>query len=438
MSDETLAPIAALLKANNLTVEDLAEYHAASGNTTGDSNAPTLSEFLEDLRKCLTEGTLRGYDTHFKRLESGIEWLCACDCDACITEWSDRGTCSCTCRTCERTALEWKAAGTRPMRKGEFRRSELEPFAELAQRLARKRALVQNKSRARRGLSAKPTHGQGGREMAVAALRCLFERAVDDELFSRNPAEKIGKGARGEPKRRALSSSEIEELFGVVVNGGDDPELDLLIFWAELELGARRSGVIALTIGTLLEQRQTARLHEKGRKEREQPLSAELRDALIAHSVRRGGTRCIEGHPDFDPNAPVLFHRDSTPEHPHALTSRRFDTLHRRIQPELPWANEMMFSGHALRHTLGTITDRLRGGKVAEAMLGHGPRRPTDMYTRVRGLYGSGRWPKPSRPSPALRTRWPRTVMGRTPWELRRPVKATTRPGSSWAGLSAL
>jgi len=219
--------------------------------------------------------------------------------------------------------------------------------------------------------------------MAVSALRCLFERAIDDELIDRSPAQKIDKGVRGEPRRRALNPEQIEELLDAVESGGDDPELDLLITWCELELGARRGGVISLSVGALLADRQTATLNEKGRKEREQPMTLDLRNELLAHALRRNGSRCLAGSKDFDPNARVLYYRDSTPENPHPLTGRRFDTLHARIQRELLWANEMMYSGHVLRHTLGTIVERLRGTQVAEAMLGHRSSSPTDQYTRA-------------------------------------------------------
>ncbi len=384
MSDGTkaaLAAIAALMDAHGLTAADVAEQLASDGAVVAHR---TVADHLKGLRASLGEGTGRGYNTHFNRFEHGIVRLCDGTCRTC-SAWEDRqAACSCTCSTCERSALEWSPAADRPMRNGEFSRSELEPFAVLAQRLARRKALLDNRHRAQRGLEPKPDHGQGGREMAVSALRCLFERAIDDELIDRNPAEKLDKGTRGEPRRRALKEPELVELLDVIVSGGDDPELDLLITWAELELGSRRGGVLALTVGGLSRHRQTARLFEKGSREREQPMSLDLLEELLAHAARRGGPRCEPGKPDFDPAASALYFKDSTPEHPHPLTSRRFDTLHVRLQKALPWANEMGYSGHAMRHTLGTAVERLFGAKVAEAVLGHGPKKPTDIYTQAR------------------------------------------------------
>jgi integrase len=382
VSHEVLGPIAELLRSQNLTLEDLAEVMDSAGSSAASTR--TVSDFLEPLRTSLTKGTLRGYDTHFKRFEKGMGPLCACDCDECLTAFEQSRACTCSCRACGKSALEWIAAGDRPLRNREFTRSELEVFAELAQRHAHKKAVLDNRRRAHRGQSAKPDHGQGGREMAVAALRCLFERARDDELLERNPAEKLDKGARGEPRRRALEPDQLEEVLTTIVTGGDDPELDLLITWCELELGSRRGGVTSLTVGGLNPHRQTVRLFEKGRREREQPASAVLIAALAEHAARRGGGRCRRDSDTYDPSAPVLYYADSTPQRPHALTSRRFDTLHQRVQRAHPWADEMMYSGHAMRHTLGTVVERMFGSRVAAAVLGHGPKRVTDQYTQAR------------------------------------------------------
>ena len=379
MGEETLGPIAELLRAQGLTAEDLAAFMGQSGEPR-DTEVVTVKEYVEQVSAGLSEGTLRGYNTHFQRFINGVGPQCSCTCPECVKEWDADGSCSCRCGKCN-NALSWAAAGGRPMRAREFTRTELDPFVEIAQRIAAKRATRDNARRAKKGLSAKPAHGQGGREMCVTALKCLFGRAFDDELIHRNPAEKLDKGGRSRSRRRALSEDELELLLEEVVSGGDDPELDLLITWAALELGARRGGLVSLAVGGLLTARQSISVLEKGRKAREQPASVELLESLLAHSARRGGSRCVPGHEDFDPAAPVLYYRDSTPERPHPLGRRRFDTLHRRIQRALPWANEMMYSGHAIRHTTGTIIERIAGTQVARVMLGHERRTPTDIYT---------------------------------------------------------
>ena len=90
------------------------------------------------------------------------------------------------------------------------------------------------------------------------------------------------------------------------------------------------------------------------------------------------GDVCVPGSTIYDPNTPVFNFKDSTPEHPHPFTSRRFDTLPRRIQLTLPWANSMSYSGHALRHTIGTIVERQAGFEVAKSMLRHKRSSTTD------------------------------------------------------------
>ncbi|MEI7895207.1 MAG: site-specific integrase, partial [Myxococcales bacterium] len=251
----------------------------------------------------------------------------------------------------------------------------------IAQRTATKRAIHQNRARAARGLSARSTSGQGGQEMCATALRGLFSAAFEDGKTKRNPAARLNRGARGASRRHALNDDQLAEVFAVVAQGGDDPALDQLLFWAELELGARRGGVLGLTMGQLHDESQMISLLEKGNKERLQPCSVELLGALRSNAEARGGARCVIGHPDFDPAAPVLYFKDSTPAKPHPVTSRRFDTLHRRIQLALPWANDAMFSGHALRHTSATMIERIAGFQSAQRFLGHHPNKPTDTYT---------------------------------------------------------
>jgi hypothetical protein len=119
---------------------------------------------------------------------------------------------------------------------------------------------------------------------------------------------------------------------------------------------------------------------KKGNNYESQPCSLELIDFLLALAAARGGDICVPGSPNYDPNAPVFYVKDSTPERPHPVTGRRFDTLHRRIQLTLPWANTMSYSGHALRHTIGTIVERLAGFEVAKSTLRHGGTNPTDTY----------------------------------------------------------
>jgi integrase len=216
--------------------------------------------------------------------------------------------------------------------------------------------------------------------MCVTALRRLKSRMLKKHLIEPDLEEGPDKGVRGQPKRRALTDNELAEVFSTVTTGGDDPVLDLALTWAEFELAARRGGIISLTIGELNREAQMIGLFEKGDRYENQPCSLDLIDFLTDFAASRGGDICVPGTAIFDPNAPVFYFKDSTVERPHAVTSRRFDTLHRRIQLALPWANSMSYSGHALRHTIGTIVERQAGFEVAKRMLRHGGTSTTDTY----------------------------------------------------------
>jgi integrase len=373
-------PVMGMLDALGLTVEDLVA-HVAS-NKTGGTNAVTLATYITAARRSLSKSTDKSYSTHFRHLINGLSRQCTCTCEHCLKVWSDTATCSCECGTCK-DALAFPAMGDRVVSARNFTKTEIEPLAQIVERAAIKRAMVENVVRAKRGLAPKPTHGQGAREMCVTAMRCLFVKMVEDELIEKSPAAEISKGKRSVSKRRAISDSELAALLETVATGGDDPILDLAISWAELELGARRGGVLKVNVGHIDRTGQLISLWEKGNQFRPQPCSLELIDFLVTRASSRGDIRCTAGHPDFNPNPPVFYFSDTTPEFPHRLTGRRFDTLHKRIQLKLPWANSISYTGHALRHTIGTMVERIAGFETAKTMLGHAGGTPTDTYAKA-------------------------------------------------------
>ena len=124
-------------------------------------------------------------------------------------------------------------------------------------------------------------------------------------------------------------------------------------------------------------------LWEKGNKIGAQPCSLELINFLSAFAKVRGGDRCVPGHSMYAPNAAVFYFKDSKPKALHPISSRRFDTLHKRIQLTLPWANSIQYSGHALRHTISTMVERLAGYETAKRFLRHTGSGPTDTYVKA-------------------------------------------------------
>src|ERR1035437_2732675 len=73
--------------------------------------------------------------------------------------------------------------------------------------------------------------GRSAEEHLVAALRCLYQRAVDDGLIAEadNPARKVAKPRRLPSTRRAVPDARLAEINKVAATTGDDPELDALL-----------------------------------------------------------------------------------------------------------------------------------------------------------------------------------------------------------------
>jgi integrase/recombinase XerC len=73
--------------------------------------------------------------------------------------------------------------------------------------------------------------GRSAEEHLVAALRCLYRRAVDDGLIAQadNPARKVAKPRRLPTTRRALPDTRLAEINEAAAATGDDPDLDTLL-----------------------------------------------------------------------------------------------------------------------------------------------------------------------------------------------------------------
>ncbi len=77
-------------------------------------------------------------------------------------------------------------------------------------------------------------NARGGRlaaEHLVAALRCLYRRAVADGWIreSDNPAAKVDKPRRLPSTRRAIGDARLAAINEVAASTGDDPDLDTLL-----------------------------------------------------------------------------------------------------------------------------------------------------------------------------------------------------------------
>lgn len=370
--DAVLSAARVLLETSGLGPEDLLRH--AAPDAVDQNRYPTLSDLTTGVLGRMKHNTARTYATHLHRLVEGTAAHCECLCDACCDV--EMGcACAPNCSTC-RVRRHIPAQAELRLVPGSVKKSDLEDYLVVTKWLARKKATAENRRRALEGRSAKPALGLGAQENAVAAYRALFQTLVDDEVWSTNPALRLKKPRRNKTRRRSLRDHELPELLNAVVTGGNDTELDFLLTWFHLESGARRQGALRMRMGGLDVSGGFVELWEKGDKIARQPISAELMRALLDHARSRAGDVCDPSSANFDPAAAVFYQRSGRP-----LTSRRYDTLNKRIQTSLPWANESMYSTHSLRKTGASLIERIAGRETARRFLRHEDRDQTDVYT---------------------------------------------------------
>jgi integrase/recombinase XerC len=237
--------------------------------------------------------------------------------------------------------------------------------SEIRQLMAHVKAHVVARRNARGGRSAQ--------EHLVAALRCLYQRAVDDGLIAEadNPARKVAKPRRLPSTRRAVPDARLAEINEVAGTTGDDPELDTLLLRLHTETACRRGGALALRPADLDPEQCLILLREKGETVRWQPVSPTLMGRLVGHGRERGAP----------PDGQLLRYASGQP-----ITSRRYDHLWARIGRHLPWARVQQVSMHWIRHTTLTWVERNFGYAVARAYAGHtdsGDAGATSTYVRA-------------------------------------------------------
>ena len=200
--------------------------------------------------------------------------------------------------------------------------------------------------------------GRSAQEHLVAALRCLYNHAVEDKLIdaSDNPARTVPKPRRLPSSRRALPDARLAEVNNVAATTGNDPELDTLLLRLHTETACRRGGALALRPQDLDQQQCLIFLREKGETVRWQPVSPTLMNRLIEHADERQAPR----------DGQLLRYRNGKP-----ITHRRYDSLWIRVGQHLPWAHTQQITTHWIRHTVLTWVERNFGTAVAAAHAGH-------------------------------------------------------------------
>ncbi|MEU1398582.1 site-specific integrase [Micromonospora zamorensis] len=266
--------------------------------------APTFAEYVPVVSAAVSDGTRRAYGSYWKRV---------------LEHWGER-------------------------RLDEPTPSEIEQLAEYA------KTHVVARRNARGGRSAA--------EHLIAALRCLYKRAVADGYVAAadNPALKVAKPRRLPSTRRAVADSRLAEINAVAASTGDDPALDTLLLRLHTETACRRGGALALRPVDLDPDQCLILLREKGDTVRWQPVSPTLMRHLQQHAEERQATGTGQ----------LLRYRNGQP-----ITYRRYDHLWVRIGEHLPWAYVQQISTHWVRHTTLTWVERNFGYAVARAYAGH-------------------------------------------------------------------
>jgi integrase/recombinase XerC len=200
--------------------------------------------------------------------------------------------------------------------------------------------------------------GRSAQEHLVAALRCLYQRAVDDGLIAEadNPARKVAKPRRLPSTRRAVPDIRLGQINQVAATTGDDPGLDALLLRLHTETACRRGGALALRPQDLDAEQCLILLREKGETVRWQPVSPTLMGRLIEHGRERHAP----------PDGQLLRYANGRP-----ITYRRYDHLWTRLGRHLPWVATQQISMHWIRHTTLTWVERNFGYAVARAYAGH-------------------------------------------------------------------
>ena len=223
---------------------------------------------------------------------------------------------------------------------------------------------VQDNARATRGHRRNSRDGRSAKENSIAALRWMFQRAINDRIIRDNPASAVPKPGRPRTTRHGLSADQLTELFQATARGGDDPTLDALLVRFLVESGARREGAINLRLRDVDTERCTVLLREKNDKDgTEQPLSPSLIKAILDFARSRGASAPTDSVFRYKPQ------EAETVGPP--LTRRRFDTLTNRWQATLPFAARLAVTPHVLRHTAIGLVESKTSYAVARAFARH-------------------------------------------------------------------
>ncbi|MFZ1654020.1 MAG: tyrosine-type recombinase/integrase [Candidatus Nanopelagicales bacterium] len=209
--------------------------------------------------------------------------------------------------------------------------------------------------------------GIGAESSFIHAARFFYRVAITDGVLHDNPAATLEMPRRRRRVRRALSESELRDIYRTVMETSQDPTLDILLLDFHRETAARRGGAVALRLCDINVARKSVLLREKGGHEREVPASRALLTRVVDLAHRRHATSSQDG---------AFRYRNGQ-----ALTRRRYNTIFKHVQQNVAWALRVGVSIHWFRHTTLSDIATVAGIRVAAAYAGHLDRSVTDIYT---------------------------------------------------------
>lgn len=425
--DATLDAIATLVAAHSIGIDELVA-HLSELPVGG----PTVAAYITDkVLPSLSPGRRKVWAPYLKMLIEGYPGLCACTCVRCMDHFTSTSAWTpCPCTTagrcnCPTSALArshpavssccttFEGFGDKAL--AELEVSDLAVAQQWAHQRAEKRALARRAGRSQLGRPIQSHDGRGASEHLRNAASAVYRIAIVDRSLpsvQNNLALELEVPDRQEITARAFTPAQLEELWRAVFSSGSDPELDSLIIWTLLELGARSIGLVQMRIGDLLFASSTIRLTEKNGKVAEQPASRVLMTALLDHALRRGDivVTCVDGLDPADvqaldviegrarlrTDASVLYYKPKisrTPDPdgrivetitPRPFTKRRYEILFGRLKAELPWFDEFHGRPHDLRKTGATFIERAFGTAVAKSWLRHTVTDAVGTYTQAK------------------------------------------------------
>lgn len=334
----------------------------------------SVKEYLASRDSPRTRST---YRCHLRRMVFGFGPVCDQLCAACMDPGQDFA-CRCGCVECRSSRITLPALGWVHASSDTLTGNLVADVAAVAKRHAIKKGIIDNRGRAARGKPAKRADGRNAEETAVASMRSFYGYMA--KYCEPAVAQDVKKPRRNDREKRPLRPFELAELHMVTGNGGDDPELDLLLVDLAIATGVRASGAQGLVVKQLERHTQLINLKDKGGTTEPMPVSAELIDRLIAHAVSRGGEMCDPTSPKYVPDSPVFWKKVGGVYRP--MTDRRFDNLSERWQRSLPWAMAEQLGYHHLRHTMGAILLPLFGSQVKKRYLRHADGNVSELYGR--------------------------------------------------------